>query len=389
MKLGIISATPHYRTDTGTWVGHGATVREISQLATLFDSVRHLGFFYESGIPSSALPYTSDRVHFTPVTAVGGKRCSDKSRIIRQIPSYARAIRELVAASDMIHIRAPASISMLAIVLHALNRKPKPHWIKYAGNWSPKNREAASYTVQRRLLRRPAPRTIVTVNGLWQHQPRHVVSFLNPCLTQAELDEGGAAAAAKSLEFPVRLLFVGRLDTAKGALRAIHVRRKLEALSIPSVLDLAGDSPSRDHVVTAAKQDGDRVRIHGELSREDLGKLYRLAHFFVLPTQSSEGWPKVISEAMAYGGIPICSDVSSIAQYLGALQIGQTHSFDDLDGFAASIRRYVERPEQAAKECAAAARAARSFSYAAYLDAVRALTQHLVDPSAPLPRWSL
>ena len=47
-----------------------------------------------------------------------------------------------------------------------------------------------------------------------------------------------------------------------------------------------------------------------------------MAHFILLPSKS-EGFPKVIGEAMNYGCIPIVSDVSCIHQYIS----------DGLNGF--------------------------------------------------------
>src|SRR5690606_31597289 len=54
---------------------------------------------------------------------------------------------------------------------------------------------------------------------------------------------------------------------------------------------------------------------HGTLSRKALHHMYEKCHFIVLPSQS-EGFPKVISEALNYGCVPIVSNVSSIGQYI-------------------------------------------------------------------------
>src|SRR5690606_9679623 len=48
---------------------------------------------------------------------------------------------------------------------------------------------------------------------------------------------------------------------------------------------------------------------------QEVFEIYRKSHFILLPSDS-EGFPKVIAEAMNYGCIPIVSDVSSIGQYV-------------------------------------------------------------------------
>src|SRR5690606_1663355 len=54
---------------------------------------------------------------------------------------------------------------------------------------------------------------------------------------------------------------------------------------------------------------------HGYLSRTEVHEIYKKSHAIVLPS-ASEGFPKVIAEAMNYGCIPIVSDVSSISHYI-------------------------------------------------------------------------
>ena len=54
---------------------------------------------------------------------------------------------------------------------------------------------------------------------------------------------------------------------------------------------------------------------HGFLERQQVFEIYKKAHFILLPSDS-EGFPKVIAEAMNFGCIPIVSDISSIGQYI-------------------------------------------------------------------------
>jgi len=53
----------------------------------------------------------------------------------------------------------------------------------------------------------------------------------------------------------------------------------------------------------------------GGLNRNDLNKYYSKAHLIILPSDS-EGFPKVIAEAAAFGCVPAVSDVSSIYRYI-------------------------------------------------------------------------
>jgi glycosyltransferase involved in cell wall biosynthesis len=103
--------------------------------------------------------------------------------------------------------------------------------------------------------------------------------------------------------WPVRLLFVGRLSTQKGAGYLVDaVERAHDALRGRATLDIVGDGEERAALearVRAARLD-DVVRFRGWLAREELARCYREASVFVLPSLD-EGRSQAVLEAMACG----------------------------------------------------------------------------------------
>jgi glycosyltransferase involved in cell wall biosynthesis len=368
MKLLIISHTPHYL-DQGSPVGWGPTVREIDQLAEDFESITHVAALHPGPAPGSCLAYRSPRVMFRPVRPAGGRSLSAKLGILRALPSYASAISRELKKADVVHVRCPANISLTALVLLSLARRPAVRWVKYAGNWRPTGREAWSYACQRWWLRNRLHRGVVTVNGDWDDQPSHVFPFFNPCLTDAEVERGREAALAKELRSPLRLLYVGRLDASKGAGRAVQIWRRLQEDGVSAELDLIGDGPLREELAGAEPQ----VRCHGWLTRQALEPFYADAHIMLLPTASSEGWPKVLSEAMAFGVVPVAGRVSSIPGYLQRLGCGRAIDPEDIDGFVGAIREYQSNEAAWRSESLAGCRAAPQFTYSRYRQAVKSL----------------
>jgi glycosyltransferase involved in cell wall biosynthesis len=59
-----------------------------------------------------------------------------------------------------------------------------------------------------------------------------------------------------------------------------------------------------------------KILFVGSLVREELFEYYKKCHFLILPTYASEGFPKVVAEASAFGCIPVTTPVSSIHQYV-------------------------------------------------------------------------
>ena len=373
MKLLVVSHTPHYQR-RGEIVGWGPTVREIDRLATLFDSVVHLAPLHREPATSAALPYRSPRVTLRPVRSSGGPTLGKKLSVLAGAPGVLRALRRELRDADAVHVRSPANISLLTLVYLAIADR-RPCWAKYAGNWKPDGSDPWSYRVQRRLLQRGWSGLAVTVNGRFEDQPPHVRSFLNPCLTRKELTAARALAAEKELSVPLRLLFAGQLHEAKGGDRAIEILSRLMELDIDARLDLVGDGPARSRCERLAKDlgVGPSVRFAGWIPRPALAEFYAQAHFLLLPSVSSEGWPKVLGEAMAYGAVPIAGAISSIPQVLAEAGSGRALAPLDTAAACAAIREYVEQPERWRTESRRGAEHASRFSYDSHVDAVRAL----------------
>lgn len=373
MRLLIVSHTPHYR-DGDRLVGWGATVREIDFLASLFTSVIHVAPVHALSAPPSFRPYEAPHVKIHEVVPAGGDDLSSKLGILRQIPAYLRVIHQELSRADVVHVRCPANLSLLAIVLLAFRRHPRARWIKYAGNWRPEGREPWSYRLQRWWLRRPWHGAIVTVNGRWPGSPEHIRSFLNPSFSRQEFECIRSTAQAKGLGKPVRIIFVGRLETEKGAGRALQILSLLNGPETPYHLDLVGDGPERRAFESMAESLGvqSQTVFHGWLSRSDLNSLYARSHFILLPS-NSEGWPKVLSEAMAHGAVPISSNVSCIPQLLESFDTGDALPPEDIEGFRKAIARLANDPSEWRRQSLNAVQAAAEFTYEAHLERVRDL----------------
>jgi glycosyltransferase involved in cell wall biosynthesis len=170
----------------------------------------------------------------------------------------------------------------------------------------------------------------------------------------------------------LQIRFVGALNDGKGAGRALDVSRRLVELGVDHRLHFLGDGPDRLRYEARAAEDRLPVVFHGWLPRSSLAAHYAAAHIVLLPSES-EGWPKVLSEAMAYGAVPVASAVSSIPQVLEETGAGFACPRTDIDAFARAIESLRDAPERWAAMAAAGVAAADRFTYHTYQDAVRDL----------------
>jgi glycosyltransferase involved in cell wall biosynthesis len=361
-RLAIVSHTPHHRTPDGL-VGWGPTVTELDHLATRFDSVVHVAPVHDGPAPASSLPYTAPNLEVLPVRAAGGDGWRAKAGIPLAVPGWLLAMHRGTSGADVLHVRCPANLSGLALAILRARRDRRPLWVKYAGNWRPDGPEPWSYRTQRRWLRRGWGTVAVTVNGEGDDPP-HVRTFPNPSLTDDDLAEGAAVTTAP-LADGLRLAFVGRVEPEKGAVVAARV-----AAAIPGAqLTVVGDGPDVD-AVRAAFPDAD---VRGWLPRHEVHRVLADAHVLLLPSRASEGWPKVLSEAMAYGAVPVASAVSSVPQVFARTGAGVVVDGTDPADHVAAVQALVDDDARMAALREAGREAARRYTFGAYLAEVDAL----------------
>jgi glycosyltransferase involved in cell wall biosynthesis len=226
----------------------------------------------------------------------------------------------------------------------------------------------------------------VTISGRWPAQPWHVISFPNPCLTAGEISRARCATEHKRLLSPIQLLFSGRLHPAKGARRALRVLAALRERGVPATLDVVGDGPQwRElHELARRSKAAGHVVFHGWLPPAALQQLYERAHFLLLPSLT-EGFPKVVSEAMAYKCVPLAGAVSCIPDMLDSLGAGVAVPAEDILAFVVEIERLAANPLRWHRMAARGQQMADIFSYEIYVERVRSLLQMGKAPAPESP----
>lgn len=298
------------RDGNGTLVVFEPTLREIEQLLTAFDKILWYGMPVKTKASSAfRIPSTQDVVLIPLPPAIGGDKYLQKIKVLIYLPFLVAKVLQIMAKYGFIHTRGPSVPAWVAIIFSKFFVKKKI-WHKYAGNWNEQS-PPFSYRQQRSLLKKsPHP---VTINGRWGDTNPNIVSFENPCFSEAELAVSRGIVKTFSAE-KVEILFVGRLEHEKGI---HHVLEAANQLPTHFNWHIVGDGKERKYVERTVSECSN-VNFWGALSRTQLNEIYSKCHFFLLPTIASEGFPKVIAEACGFGCIPIVSQVSSISQYIAS-----------------------------------------------------------------------
>ncbi|MGC1205680.1 MAG: glycosyltransferase, partial [Flavobacteriaceae bacterium] len=220
-------------------------------------------------------------------------------------------INNEIKKHNYIHSRAPSQPALLAMFLSLLYFKKK-FWFKYAGSWVDKT--SFYYRFQRFVLKYLRSNAKVTINGTWPNQKPQVLTFENPCLNAEDRVTGLKICKSKKTGKPFEFCFVGNLDSNKGVDLLFEALRGYQSNDIECI-HIVGNGILYPKLLETAKELNVNVVFHGFLSKEALIPIYKRSSFIILPSKS-EGFPKVIGEAMNYGCIPIVTDISCISQYI-------------------------------------------------------------------------
>lgn len=365
-KLVIISHTEHYVNSNDEVVGWGSTVNEINYLAAFWDEVVHVGCLYTANAPSGTASYTKKNIRFEAIPPYGGKSFLDKIKIFLKIPRILVVVYKNIQGASAVQLRLPTSMGLFLLPLFSfLFPRKYVFWVKYAGNWDTKG-APVSYQLQRWWLQKNCAKCKVTINGFWEKQPKHCLSFENPCLSIEDITKGKEVIGLKKFNTKFTLCFVGRLDAAKGMDVLIEALKKIDLNAIDAI-HFVGDSEKRSFFEKQAAFLGSKAVFHGFLPKEGVHHLLALSHFLVLPSKS-EGFPKVIAEAACYGTVPIVSSVGSISHYINESNGFVWNGLEALP-YDVILKKAFSEPEMLLKNKAEnLAMLAEKFTFIAYLE---------------------
>jgi glycosyltransferase involved in cell wall biosynthesis len=237
-----------------------------------------------------------------------------KIKSIFKIPKIIFEIFKAMKEADHIHLRCPGNIGLLGCLVQIFFPN-KPKTAKYAGNWDPKSKQPLSYRFQKWILSNTffTRNMQVLVYGEWPRQTKNI----KPFFTATYYEKDKKAVAERNLGGKIKLMFAGALTKGKRPMYAIQMVEKLIQNGYDAQLEIFGEGPERDSLQEYISQNKFEATVFlmGNQTKERLQEAYGYSHFMVLPSQS-EGWPKVVAEAMFFGCLPVATDVSCVSDML-------------------------------------------------------------------------
>jgi glycosyltransferase involved in cell wall biosynthesis len=153
----------------------------------------------------------------------------------------------------------------------------------------------------------------VLVYGEWETSTKNI----KPFFTASYFEKDKIDVKPRKLEGKISFLFVGTLSNGKKPLYAIQLVERLYKKGYNVQLTLYGEGVERGMLEKYILENKieNIIFLKGNQNQETIKKAYLENHFVVLPSLS-EGWPKVISEGMFWGCLPIATRVSCVPNML-------------------------------------------------------------------------
>lgn len=198
----------------------------------------------------------------------------------------------------------------------------------------------------------------------------------------------------KPIPDPVKILYAGKLSRSKGV---PWMLKAFSELNYPNwILHLvgSGSGKEKDECLELAKNLGDKVVIHGAVHQNELAKIMKKSHIFILPS-FYEGLPLVVLEALASGCRVIATNLPGIReismhinkQNLRIIKTPRLHSVDtpfleDEDSFVAEMMKSIGQTiSEAIKTPIVQDEGIKLFTWTSVFEKVEAVYKKVLDIS--------
>ncbi|MDI1318501.1 glycosyltransferase [Flavobacterium sp.] len=313
MKFAIITHVIHGE-DSGNYFGYEPYVREMNLWIKNVSEVLIVAPLHDT--PKNPIQefYQHEKITFIPVADFDITGFKNLMHSLLVMPSILWNIFQTMKKADHIHLRCPGNIGLLGCIVQMLFPS-KSKTAKYAGNWDSKAKQPVTYRLQKWILNNSflTRNMQVLVYGEWENSSKNIKPFFTASYYEIDKIE----VEPKTFQGVLSFLFVGTLSNGKQPLYAIQLIEELHKNGNEVQLTIYGDGMERAKLETyiSVNQLESIVFLKGNQNQVLIKKGYIENHFLILPSLS-EGWPKVVAEAMFWGCLPIASKVSCVPNML-------------------------------------------------------------------------
>jgi glycosyltransferase involved in cell wall biosynthesis len=292
---------------------------QMRALSELFDTTTLVVPCIEPVSRKGEIPLEGHNLSVAPLSAPAGQGLVRKVGLfvwfLRNSPII---FRELLRA-DAVHAPIPGDIGTIGMLLAFLLRKPL--FVRHCGNWL-KPVTKAEHFWKWFMEKFAGGKQVMLATGGAQDPPSHRTDAIRWIFsTTLSEDELRSFQAPRELSpGRAKLIIVCRQEDKKGTGVVIQSLPLILKTFPYASLDVVGEGKSLVEFQSMAESLGLRSRVvfHGKVDHRAVIELLKQADLFCYPTRASEGFPKVVLEALACGLPVITTRVSVLPELIGA-----------------------------------------------------------------------
>lgn len=339
MKLAVVSHKQCWvdAASPSGFATDGGFPRQMAALSGLFDETNLVLPCGPKPAGAAGAPLIGANLRVTPLRPLGGAGLRRKLGVPLWMARNAGTLLRSVREADVLHPPVPGDVGTIGMLLGLLTRKRM--FVRHCGNW--RHPRTVADRVRRWAFERFAgPTRPMFATGAGASAPSarnpHLRWIFSTSLSRVDIAQHAQRRAAPA-RGPSRLITVGRQEQGKGTEHAIRALPRLRADGVETRLSVVGGGSQLDALRALAATEGvaEHVELCGALPPSDVMDRLAAADLFLLLSRS-EGFPKVVIEAMACGLPVVATGVSALPTLLAT---GSGRIVDSTD--AAAVARVV------------------------------------------------
>ncbi len=314
MRFLVISHAPHFARE-GKWFAYGPLVKEMVLWEKCVDQMEVFAPVVPANSDAINLPYLSERTFVTESPSLDFTSLGEAARSTFKLPWIVHRMWAAMWSADHIHLRCPGNLALVGCLLQVFFPWKKKT-VKYAGNWDAKSAQPKTYKLQQWIINQPwlSRNMTVLVYGDWAHSSGNI----RPFFTASYFEKDFVPMHKSPISEGIKLVYVGGLVSGKNPMTSLQALKLLVDGGHNARLVFCGEGAERKALedFVALHGLGSRVLLRGNVSAQEVKQELVEAHFLVF-LSDSEGWPKVVAEAMSWSCIPITTAVSCVPEMVG------------------------------------------------------------------------
>ena len=313
MNICIITHVNHIKIDS-QYFGYGPYIREMNIWLRYVDNVIVVAPLEKPEKTPIDNAYEHGSLLFKHVPDFNIIGVKQLFNTLYSLPKLFQTVYQAMHSADHIHLRCPGNMGLIGCIVQVFFPKKKKT-AKYAGNWDLKAKQPWSYRLQKWILNNTTltKNMQVLVYGAWEGSSANIKPFFTATYSESEKGD----VKKRDWSGCIRFMFVGTLVDGKRPLYAVQLVEELFKAGRTVSLQFFGEGNQReilqDYIATHGLDAF--IKLEGNQTKETVLEAYKNAHFLILASKS-EGWPKVVAEAMFWGAVPIATKISCVPYML-------------------------------------------------------------------------